>query len=60
MKKGDFVDVHFDSGCEIGKLVSDNGDTVTVKLGTVRGTTVMSEVPKERVTLWVSKNEDER
>lgn len=55
MEKGDFVDVHFDSGCEIGKLVSDNGDTMTVKLGTVRGKTVMSEIPKERVTPWGKK-----
>ena len=53
MKTGDFVDVHFDAGCQIGRFVSDDGDTVTVKLGTVLGDIIMSEIPKNKVTLWL-------
>ena len=57
MKKGDFVDVHFDSGCQIGKLISDNGNTMTVKLGTDRGTIITMDIPKERVTLWDKRSD---
>lgn len=53
MKTGDFVDVHFETGCKIGRLVSDEGDTVTVKLGTVLGDIVMTEIPKNIVTLYM-------
>ena len=57
MKKGDFVDVHFDSGCQIGKLISDNGNTMTVKLGTDRGTIIMMDIPKERITPWGKRSD---
>ena len=55
MKAGDFVDVHFhDIGCQIGRFVSDDGDTVSVELGTVTGENiVLCGIPKERVTLML-------
>lgn len=49
MKSGDFVDVHFSEGCKIGKLLSDDGDTVTVEFGNA----VCEGIPKELCTLWV-------
>ncbi len=55
MKAGDFVDIHFhDIGCQIGRFVSDDGDTVSVELGTVTGENiVLCGIPKERVTLML-------
>ena len=55
MKNGDFVSVHFDSGCQIGRFISDEGDTVSVSLGTITGETiVMTDIPKQMVTLHVA------
>ena len=53
MKSGDFVNVHLESGCVIGKLISINEETatVTVEFG---GGLIMSEIPKSKCTLWVS------
>lgn len=50
MKPGDFVDVHTSEGCCIGRLVSDDGDFLTVAFDacTVCG------IPKYFVTLWLS------
>ena len=51
MKPGDFVVVHFPHVCLIGKLVSDDGETVTVEFGNG----ICEGIPKKLVTLWVSK-----
>ena len=50
MKTGDYVDVHFETGCQIGKFISDEGETVTVELGTIFGKIIMSDIPKNIVT----------
>lgn len=50
MKVGDFVDVHFEQGCVIGRLLSDDGNTVTVLFGDG----ILEEIPKDVVTLWVA------
>ena len=50
MKSGDFVDVHFPDGCLIGKLISDDGKTVTVEFDNG----ILTDIPKEIVTEWVS------
>ena len=52
MKVGDFVSVHFygNIGCRIGKLISDEGETVTVSIGKA----IVTEIPKDEVDLWVS------
>lgn len=53
MNIGDRVDVHFDDGCKIGVLVSDEGETVSVSFGTIMGSDITIEgIPKERVTKW--------
>ena len=45
MKEGQFCSVHFEDGCRIGRIVSCNGDTITVEFdnGTMEG------IPKEIV-----------
>ena len=50
MKIGDFVDVHFDYGCVVGRLLSDDGDTVTVEFDNG----ICEGIPKEKCNLWVS------
>lgn len=50
MKPGDFVDVHTSEGCYIGRLVSDDGDFLTVEIGTC----TVYGIPKDFVTLWLS------
>lgn len=50
MKPGDFVDVRFEYGCVIGKLLSDDGDTVTVSFDNG----ILEGIPKDVVTLWVA------
>lgn len=50
MKIGDFVDVHFDFWCVIGKLISDEGDTVSVEFDNG----ICEGIPKEKCTLLVS------
>ena len=45
MKEGQFCSVHFSDGCCIGKIVSDDGDTITVAF--YNG--IMKGIPKERV-----------
>ena len=50
MKIGDFVDVHFDFGCLIGRLISDEGDTVSVEFDNG----ICEGIPKDKCTLWVS------
>lgn len=50
MKPNDFVDVHFEDGCKIGRLLSDEGSTVTVSFGNA----IVTDVPKELCSEWVS------
>ena len=50
MKVGDFVDVHFEQGCVIGRLLSDDGDTVTVSFDNG----ILEGIPKGLCTLWVA------
>ena len=45
MKEGQFCSVHFSDGCCIGKIVSDDGDTITVAFDNG----IMKGIPKERV-----------
>lgn len=52
MKPGDFIDIHTPDGCVIAKLVSDDGDTVTARIGTIIGEQTFYEIPKEIVTLF--------
>ena len=59
MEKGDFVAVHLDMGCQIGKFISSEGDTVTVNLCTALGEIYMTGIPKERVTLYQSKRKEQ-
>lgn len=51
MKIGDYVDVHLDEGCCIGKLISDDGETVTVEFD---NGIALTDIPKEIVSEWVS------
>lgn len=45
----EFVDVHFDSGCYIGRVVEQKEDgTVTVAFNS--GELIIEGIPKERVT----------
>lgn len=54
MKVGDYVDVHFDTGCQVGILISDEGETVSVAFRTVlRRDIVITEIPKELVTIFL-------
>ena len=50
MKPNDFVDVHFEDGCKIGRLLSDEGNTVTVSFGNA----IVTDIPKELCSEWVS------
>jgi len=50
MKPGDFVDVHLEQGYVIGRLLSDDGDTVTVSFDNG----ILEGIPKDVVTLWVA------
>ena len=45
MKTGQFCSVHFDDGCCVGKIVSDDGETITVEFDNG----IMTGIPKERV-----------
>jgi len=45
MKEGQFCSVHFEDGCRIGKIISDDGDTITVEFDNG----VMEGIPKERI-----------
>lgn len=49
MKIGDYVDVHLDEGCCIGKLILDDGETVTVEFDNG----ILTDIPKEIVNKWV-------
>lgn len=49
MEIGDFVDVFFEDGDKIGRLVSDEGDTVTVSIDG----DVIYGVPKQYCRPWV-------
>lgn len=50
MKPGDFIDVHFEHSCLVGKMLSDDGDTITVEFdnGIIEG------IPKKICTLWIA------
>ena len=54
MESGDFVAVHFyepEIGTQIGRFVSDDGETVSVELGIIGGELiVMYNIPKQLVT----------
>lgn len=55
MKPGDFVDVHFPDGCCIGRLVSDDGDTLTIEFKTIfGGNIIVKGIPKNVVTRYVA------
>ena len=55
MKPGDFVTVHLDDGCQVGRLYSDDVETVSVTLGLVTGEEiVMYGIPKKLVTLYLA------
>lgn len=58
MKEGDFVEVHSDNamiGTQIGRFVSDDGDTVSVLLNILNfGSVVFNNIPKEIVTPYIS------
>ena len=54
MGKGDFVAVHFPDGCIIGRFLSDDGRTVSVVMDSLIGRAIVTDIPKERVTLHVS------
>lgn len=62
MKKGDFVEVHSDNtliGTQIGRFVSDDGDTVSVLLNILNfGAIVFNNIPKEIVTPYISMQEE--
>lgn len=45
MKKRQFCSVHFEDGCSIGEIISDDGDTITVEFDNV----IVEGIPKERV-----------
>lgn len=50
MEKGDFVAVHTDSGCIVGKFYSDDGDVCSIDFGKDG---IAYGVPKGIVTLYV-------
>ena len=52
MQIGDFVSVFFAEGDLVGKLISDEGDTVTVSIGNNE----IHDVPKNYCRLWVHPN----
>ena len=52
MEIGDFVSVFFTEGDLLGKLISDEGDTVTVSIGDNE----IHDVPKQYCRLWVHPN----
>ena len=45
MKVCQFCSVHFQDGCCIGEIVSDDGETITVEFSNG----IMEGIPKERV-----------
>lgn len=49
MEIGDFVDVFFEDGDMIGRLVSDEGDTVTVSIDRNE----IYDIPKQYCRPWV-------
>lgn len=48
MKPGDFIDVHFEYGCLVGKMLSDDGDTITAEFDNG----ICEGIPKKICTLW--------
>lgn len=48
MKPGDFIDVHFEHSCLVGKMLSDDGDTITVEFDNA----IIEGIPKKICTLW--------
>lgn len=55
MTTGDFVSVHTEDGCVIGRFISDDGDTVTVELNQIGiGAVCFYGIPKEIVTLYAT------
>lgn len=54
MKIGDLVDVFFEEGDMIGRLVSDEGDTVTVLIDSNE----IYGVPRQYCRLWIKAPKD--
>ena len=50
MKHGDFVDVHMEEGCMIGKVLEVRDGVVDVEFGN----DILIDVPLEVVTPWVT------
>ena len=50
MKQGDFVDVHLEQGCVIGKVLEVRDGVVDVEFGN----DILIDVPFEIVTPWVT------
>lgn len=49
MKQGDFVDVHMEDGCVIGKVLEIRDGVMDVEFDNG----ILTDVPLEVVTLWV-------
>lgn len=50
MKRGDFVDVHLEEGCKIGKVLEVRNGVVDVEFDNG----ILIDVPLEIVTSWVT------
>lgn len=47
---GDYVEVHTEYGCLVGKFISDDGDTYTIEFD--HGF-LLHGVPKQKCDIWV-------
>jgi len=56
VKQGDFVDIHFKDGCLIGRVVSDNGNTISASFGinNSEDIAIVEDIPKSICTLMLS------
>lgn len=50
MKPGDFVDVHMEEGCAIGKVLEIRDGVVDVEFDNG----ILTDIPRDVVTPWVS------
>lgn len=50
MKPGDFIAIHTEDGCIIGRMILDDGEFVTADIGG----NIFEGIPKNICTLWVS------
>lgn len=54
MKTGDFIAIYTEEGCLIGRLISDEGKSVTASIGNKE----FYDIPKNIVTPWVSVSDN--